>query len=105
MKVISMNDRKVDFVNAARTMLGEDRTTITRPEAMLVKEDLGLAGVPSWLKKLKTGNRGEYFLPTADGKCDVGKVTFDDSPLAQAVGETVSAVAMAPQALSVLEEQ
>ena len=53
MKVISMNDRKVDFVNAARTMLGEDRTTITRPEAMMVKEELGLAGVPSWLKKLK----------------------------------------------------
>ena len=105
MKVISMNDRKVDFVNAARDMLGMDRTTITRPEAMMVKEELGLAGVPSWLKKLKTGNRGEYHLPTADGKCDVGKVTFDDSPLAKAVGETVSAVAMAPQALSVLEEQ
>ena len=31
MKVISMNDRKVDFVNAARDMLGMDRTTITRP--------------------------------------------------------------------------
>ena len=105
MKVISMNQRKIDFVAVARTMFGMDRTTITRPEAMLVKEDLGLAGVPSWLKKLKTGNRGEYFLPTPDGKCDVGKVTFDDSPLAQAVGETVSAVAMAPQALSVLEEQ
>ena len=105
MKVISMNDRKVDFVNAARDMLGMDRTTITRPEAMMVKEELGLAGVPSWLKKLKTGIRGEYHLPTADGKCDVGKSTFDDSPLAKAVGETVSAVAMAPQALSVLEEQ
>ena len=51
MKVISMNDRKVDFVNVARDMLGI-RTTITRPEALMVKEELGLAGVPSWLKKI-----------------------------------------------------
>ncbi len=101
MKVISMNDRKVDFVNQARDMLGMDRTTITRPEAMMVKEELGLAGVPSWLKKLKTETRGEYYLPTSDGKFDVGKVTFEDSPAAQS-GQVV---AMAPQGLSVLEEQ
>jgi hypothetical protein len=96
-----MNDRKVDFVNQARDVLGMDRTTITRPEAMMVKEELGLAGVPSWLKKLKTETRGEYYLPTSDGKFDVGKVTFEDSPAAQS-GQVV---AMAPQGLSVLEEQ
>ena len=101
MKVISMNDRKVDFVNQARTMLGMDRTTITRPEAMMVKEALALAGVPSWLKKLKTGVRGEYWLPTSDGKYDI----LDTPVVTSTAQETVSAVAMAPQGVSVLEEQ
>lgn len=101
MKVISMNDRKVDFVNQARTMLGMDRTTITRPEATMVKDTLGLAGVPSWLKKLKTGVRGEYWLPTSDGKYDI----LDTPVVTSTAQETVSAVAMAPQGVSVLEEQ
>ncbi len=101
MKVISMNDRKVDFVNQARTMLGMDRTTITRPEAMMVKEALALAGVPSWLKKLKTGVRGEYWLPTSDGKYDI----LDTPVVTSTAQETVTAVAMAPQGVSVLEEQ
>ena len=104
MKVISMNDRKVDFVNVARDMLGI-RSTITRPEATMVKDTLGLAGVPSWLKKLKTGVRGEYWLPTPDGKYDM----TDAAVLTSAAQETVSVgattLAMAPQALSVLEEQ
>ena len=56
MKIVNMNDRKVEFVEAAREVLGGGRTTITRPEAMVIKESLGLAGVPSWLKKLKTEN-------------------------------------------------
>ena len=101
MKVISMNDRKVDFVNVARDTLGMDRTTITRPEAMMVKEELGLSGVPSWLKKLKTGVRGEYWLPTSDGKYDI----LDTPVVTSTAQETVSAVAMAPQGVSVLEEQ
>ena len=101
MKVISMNNRKVDFVNQARAMLGEGRTTITRPEAMMVKEELGLAGVPSWLKKLKTENRGEYYLPTVDGKIE----TIEDFRAANPTIQETMAVAMAPQALSVLEEQ
>ena len=101
MKVISMNDRKVDFVNVARDTLGMDRTTITRPEATIVKDTLGLAGVPSWLKKLKTGVRGEYWLPTSDGKYDI----LDTPVVTSTAQETVSAVAMAPQGVSVLEEQ
>ena len=101
MKVISMNDRKVDFVNVARDTLGMDRTTITRPEVILVRDTLGLKSTPTWLKKLKTGVRGEYFLPTSDGKYDM-----TDAPVVtSAAQETVSAVAMAPQGLSVLEEQ
>ena len=101
MKVISMNDRKVDFVNVARDTLGMDRTTITRPEATMVKDTLGLAGVPSWLKKLKTGVRGEYWLPTSDGKYDI----LDTPVVTSTAQETVTAVAMAPQGVSVLEEQ
>jgi hypothetical protein len=96
-----MNDRKVDFVNVARDTLGMDRTTITRPEATMVKDTLGLAGVPSWLKKLKTGVRGEYWLPTSDGKYDI----LDTPVVTSTAQETVTAVAMAPQGVSVLEEQ
>ena len=101
MKAISMNARKAEFVNLARQMLGEDRTTITRPEAVLVKDDLGYSGVPSWLKKLKTGNRGEYWLPTEDGKYDM---LATPAPVA-APESGATAVAMAPSAIGVMDQQ
>ncbi|MDP7367123.1 MAG: MoxR family ATPase [Candidatus Pacebacteria bacterium] len=101
MKIVNMNERKIAFVEEARTVLGGERTTITRPEAMVIKEALGLAGVPSWLKKLKTENRGEYYLPTTDGKIE----TIEDFRAANPTIQETMAVAMAPQALSVLEEQ
>ena len=71
MRIVKMNDRKVTFVNAAREMLG-DRTVITRQEMLAVREACGLN--PTWIKKLKTGHRGEYYLPTADGKIEDGAI-------------------------------
>jgi len=101
MKVISMNDRKVDFVNTAREMLGEHRTTITRPEARLVRIEVGVKNIPGWLIRLKTGTRGEYYLPTADGKIQ----TIEDFRAENPTIQEEMRVAMAPQGLSVLEEQ
>jgi cobaltochelatase CobS len=100
MKIVNMKDRKVEFVNAARELLGE-RTTITRPEAVAVRDSLGIKSTPSWLRKLKTENRGEYYLPTVDGKIE----TIEEFRAANPTIQETMAVAMAPQALSVIEEQ
>ena len=35
-RVVKMNGKRQEFVNMARDLLGQDRTTITRPEIMLV---------------------------------------------------------------------
>jgi len=99
MKVISMNLRKKDFVNHARTLFGEDRVTITRPEAVIVRDELGLRSTPSWLRKLKTDNRGEYWLPAEDG-------TYDNATESSAaVPESHTTVAMAPSAIGVMDQQ
>jgi len=99
MRIVKMNDRKVTFVNAARDMLGE-RTVITRQEMLAVKEACGLN--PTWIKKLKTGNRGEYYLPTADGKIEDGVIATSVTQIAEAVATSVQ---MAPSAIGVMEEQ
>ena len=64
MRVVKMNEKRVAFVNAARGFLGEDRNAITRTEIFAVMEENSLPN-PSWIRKLKTINRGEYFLPTS----------------------------------------
>ena len=101
MKAISMNLRKKDFVNHARTLFGEDRVTITRPEAVIVRDELGLASTPSWLRKLKTGTRGEYFLPSVDGMYGNAMA----SPAAVTEPKSDTTVAMAPSALGVMDQQ
>ena len=99
MRIVKMNDRKVTFVNAAREMLG-DRTVITRQEMLAVREACGLN--PTWIKKLKTGHRGEYYLPTADGKIEDGAIATTVTQIAEAVATSVQ---MAPSAIGVMEEQ
>ena len=99
MRIVKMNDRKVTFVNAAREMLG-DRTVITRQEMLAVREACGIN--PTWIKKLKTGNRGEYYLPSADGKIEDGAIATSVTQIAEAVATSVQ---MAPSAIGVMEEQ
>ena len=102
MKAISMNARKVELVNKARELFGFNRTTITRPEAVIVRDELGLKAIPSWLRKLKTGNRGEYYLPSEDGR--YGEFTESPAPVV-APESAVTAVAMAPSAIGVMDQQ
>ncbi len=107
MKAISMNARKAEFVSQAREMLGEDRTTITRPEARLVRQELGIKNIPGWLIRLKTNTRGEYWLPTVEGKYDMldTPVTMEQLGIPNR-GDAVSAdIKMAPSALGVMEDQ
>ena len=103
MQICKMNDKKVTFVKAARAMLGEDRTSINRAEinAVLAENDLPNC---SWLKSSKMRKtRGEYWLPTVDGKYAQDETP---TPVASNISQEVSAtVQMAPSAIGVMEEQ
>jgi MoxR-like ATPase len=105
MKICKMNDKKVTFVKAARAMLGEDRTTINRAEinAVLAENDLPNC---SWLKSSKMRKtRGEYWLPTVDGKYATGDLVEAVNSVINTVNESVASVQMAPSAIGVMEEQ
>ena len=99
MRIVKMNDRKVTFVKAARELLGE-RTVITRQEMLAVREECGLN--PTWIKKLKTGNRGEYYLPSEQGRIEDGAIATSVTQIAEAVATSVQ---MAPTAIGVMGEQ
>ena len=104
MKICKMNDKKVTFVKAARAMLGAERTTINRAEinAVLAENDLPNC---SWLKSSKMRKtRGEYWLPTVDGKYATDLVEAVNSVI-DTVNESVASIQMAPSAVGVMEEQ
>ena len=103
-RVVKMNGKRQEFVNMARDLLGQDRTTITRPEIMLVMEERG-QDHPSWIKKLKTGVRGEYFLPAANGMYGSVDLVEAVNSAINTVNETVASVQMAPSAVGVMDEQ
>ena len=102
MQICKMNDKKVTFVKAARAMLGENRTIINRAEinAVLAENDLPNC---SWLKSSKMRKtRGEYWLPTVDGKYAQNETP---TPVDQIASEIAATVQMAPSAIGVMEEQ
>ena len=102
MQICKMNDKKVTFVKAARAMLGENRTIINRAEinAVLAENDLPNC---SWLKSSKMRKtRGEYWLPTVDGKYAQDETP---TPVDQIASEIAATVQMAPSAIGVMEEQ
>ena len=102
MKICKMNDKKVAFVEAAREMLGADRTSINRAEINAVLAEYGLPNC-SWLKSSKMRKvRGEYFLPTVDGQYDKSS---KEVPVQSLVTTEAVVVAMAPSAIGVMEEQ
>ena len=106
MQICKMNDKKVTFVKAARAMLGENRTIINRAEinAVLAENDLPNC---SWLKSSKMRKtRGEYWLPTVDGKYAQDETPIPLDQVASNISQEVSAtVQMAPSAIGVMEEQ
>ena len=104
MKVVKMNEKRVAFVNAAREFLGEDRQAITRTEIFAVMEEKNMQN-PSWIRKLKTPNRGEYYLPSAKGQYDAPAERSYTPELPNGRMEPMTTVAMAPKAIEVLEEQ
>ena len=102
MQICKMNNKKVAFVEAAREMLGADRTSINRAEINAVLAEYGLPNC-SWLKSSKMRKvRGEYFLPTVDGQYDASS---KEVPVQSLVTSEAAVVAMAPSAIGVMEEQ
>ena len=103
-KAVKMNDKRMAFVAEARDLLGVDRTTITRTEIMLVMEERNQPN-PSWIRKLKTGNRGEYYLPAYNGMYGSVDLVEAVNSAITTVNESVASVQMAPSAVGVMEEQ
>ena len=101
-RAVKMNDKRLAFVAEARDLLGVDRTTITRTEIMLVMEERNQPN-PSWIRKLKTGNRGEYYLPADNGM--YGDDSANISPVSNLTQEVSATVQMAPSAVGVMDEQ
>ena len=103
-KAVKMNDKRMAFVAEARDMLGVDRTTITRTEIMLVMEERNQPN-PSWIRKLKTGNRGEYYLPADNGMYGAVDLVEAVNSAITTGNESVASVQMAPSAVGVMDEQ
>ena len=101
-RAVKMNDKRLAFVAEARDLLGADRTTITRTEIMLVMDERNQPN-PSWIRKLKTGNRGEYYLPADNGM--YGDDSANIAPVSNLTQEVSATVQMAPSAVGVMEEQ
>ena len=103
-KAVKMNDKRMAFVAEARDLLGADRTTITRTEIMLVMDERNQPN-PSWIRKLKTGNRGEYYLPADNGMYGSVDLVEAVNSAITTVNESVASVQMAPSAVGVMDEQ
>ena len=103
-RAVKMNDKRLAFVAEARDLLGADRTTITRSEIMLVMDERNQPN-PSWIRKLKTGNRGEYYLPADNGMYGSVDLVEAVNSAITTVNESVASVQMAPSAVGVMEEQ
>ena len=103
-RAVKMNDKRLAFVAEARDLLGADRTTITRTEIMLVMDERNHPN-PSWIRKLKTGNRGEYYLPADNGMYGSVDLVEAVNSAITTVNESVASVQMAPSAVGVMDEQ
>ena len=103
-RAVKMNDKRLAFVAEARDMFGAERTTITRNEIFLVMDERNQPN-PSWIRKLKTGNRGEYYLPADNGMYGSVDLVEAVNSAITTVNESVASVQMAPSAVGVMEEQ
>ena len=103
-RAVKMNDKRLAFVAEARDMFGAERTTITRNEIFLVMDERNQPH-PSWIRKLKTENRGEYYLPADNGMYGSVDLVEAVNSAITTVNESVASVQMAPSAVGVMDEQ
>ena len=103
-RAVKMNDKRLAFVAEARDMFGAERTTITRNEIFLVMDERNQPN-PSSIRKLKTENRGEYYLPADNGMYGSVDLVEAVNSAITTVNESVASVQMAPSAVGVMDEQ
>ena len=103
MSKVKMNNSRRDFVYAAQEFFGDNpKTIITRPEIRQILEQYEVK-FPSWIVRLKTGVRGEYYLPNESGQYEARLSPVDTDKVYKVATDSV--VAMAPKSIEVLEEQ
>ncbi len=101
-----MNEKRKEFVTCALDVLGPDLKVINRESIHKVLDAYDGLKFPSWLvsKELRTNERGAYHVPSLDGKFEKD-VDSNVNQLSVKKTEVITAVAMAPKAIEVLEEQ
>ena len=103
-KKVKMTETRKAWVQAAVEVLGPVET-VTRKDIQKVLDETGMS-YPGWQvqKELKTGNRGEYYLPSLDGVLAGAPAP---APVAKApvAASVETAVAMAPSAIGVMDQQ
>ncbi|MEE3195285.1 MAG: MoxR family ATPase [Candidatus Poribacteria bacterium] len=106
--IVKMNEKRLAFVSAARSLLGEHKIEVTRSqiqEVLAANPDLPW---PAWIQKesMRAG-RGIYYLPTEEGHYEtLGNSETVNSPIREEISSSVApVVAMVPSAVSIQDHQ
>ena len=104
MSKIKMNENRKEFITCALDVLGPDLTVINRDGIYQVLDAYDGLKFPSWQvsKELRTNERGEYYVPSMDG--EFAKDAASNVKQIATKAE-VPAVAMAPSAIGVMDQQ
>ena len=104
MSKIKMNENRKEFITCALDVLGPDLTVINRDGIYQVLDAYEGLKFPSWQvsKELRTNERGEYYVPSMDG--EFAKDAASNVKQIATKAE-VPAVAMAPSAIGVMDQQ
>ena len=99
-----MNENRKEFITCALDVLGNDLTVINRDGIYQVLDAYEGLKFPSWQvsKELRTNERGEYYVPSMDG--EFAKDAASNVKQIATKAE-VPAVAMAPSAIGVMDQQ
>jgi len=111
MSKVKMNDNRIKWVKSVREILG-DVKTIDRADINSVVEQTGM-NFPYWqVQNNLKESRGNYFVPSLDGKIDgktivtsVAKSTGLDSYTRKNQAVEIPAIGMAPSVMGVMEDQ
>ena len=111
MSKVKMNDNRIKWVESVRDILG-DIKTIDRADINNVVKQTGM-NFPYWqVQNNLKESRGNYFVPSLDGKIDgktivtsVAKSTDLDSYTRKNQAVEIPAIGMAPSVMGVMEDQ
>ena len=109
MKVCKMNAKRTNFVIAARALLGEHKSEITRPEIYAVLEENESMMFPQWVvgREFRTEVRGVYYLPSAEGRYETMEEFRAANPTTKEVAghSLITSEAALASSISVMDNQ